>query len=297
MPWGRVDDTYYDHAKVRKLPRPIRNAASGLYWRAISLCNRQMTDGVLTQEDIDLIDGTPEEVQALVRAGLLERHGKRWQVHDYLEFNKSRAEIIALREKLSEAGRSGGLASGRARAEYAKDRARNRAPRGAKKPPPSDAEGQASPTVLPPSRPVPSRPVPSGALPNGSAPTPGAPPVDDDEGARYGMPHVDDAVRSEAETIVGRSLSTLHGTWAGELDRLVEQRGSGRVVAAMKRAAGRYGADRPSWAQLVASVRNDLEPLPAANRQTPTVETPAERFAREREELAARIAREGGPTH
>lgn len=107
------------------------------------------------------------------------------------------------------------------------------------------------------------------------------------------MPHVGPDVQAVVERIVGRSLSTLHGSWAGELDRLVEQRSVARVIAAAERAAERYGADPPAWPQLVASIRNDLEPLPGAKRSETTTETPAERFARERAEIQRRIDTEG----
>ena len=52
MPWGMVDDGHYDHSKVMDLPREIRNAADGLYWRAISRCNRTLSDGWLTPGDL-----------------------------------------------------------------------------------------------------------------------------------------------------------------------------------------------------------------------------------------------------
>lgn len=99
------------------------------------------------------------------------------------------------------------------------------------------------------------------------------------ETERYGLPHLTDEVVREAETVTGRSITTLHGTWAGELDRLVEDRGPEAVRSAMQRAASAIGS-RPSWPQLVAGVRNLLEPLPSSAKGAPMVDDPVDDFVR-----------------
>ena len=55
MPWGRIDDTHYDHPKVMALPRAVRNAADGLYWRCISWSNAKLTDGYVAQTWLDVV--------------------------------------------------------------------------------------------------------------------------------------------------------------------------------------------------------------------------------------------------
>lgn len=80
------------------------------------------------------------------------------------------------------------------------------------------------------------------------------------ERARYGLPHITDEVGRTIESITGRSMTTLHGTWAGELDRLVEERGADATIRAIRSVCANI--DHPSWSQLVAGVRNTLEPLP-----------------------------------
>lgn len=118
MPWGRIDDTHYDHGKVLAIPRRIRNAADGLYWRAISRCNRTLSDGWLTDGDLVLLDAEAPQVNALVASGLWERTADgRLRVHDYLVFNKSRKEVLRERKVRSDAGRAGGIASGRTRSK------------------------------------------------------------------------------------------------------------------------------------------------------------------------------------
>ena len=138
MPWGRCDDSFYDHPKVRRLSPAMRLAACGLYWRAISFCNRHLTDGRLGIEDVEFLDGTPDLAAELVRVGLWDdRSGLR--VHDYLTFNKSRAQVLKERRIKAKAGQAGGVASGRSRRE-------------------ANAKQGASGLVELPSRPVPSRP-------------------------------------------------------------------------------------------------------------------------------------------
>jgi hypothetical protein len=123
MPWGRVDDDFYDHPKVTGMPSKVRNAACGLYWRAISYCNRYLTDGRLTGVALSKIDACDPEIEALLAAGLFERpkaNGKQsaspvLRVHDFLTRNKSRRQVLAERIQKVEAGRIGGLKSGEKR--------------------------------------------------------------------------------------------------------------------------------------------------------------------------------------
>lgn len=248
MPWGKVDDNHYDHPKVLSIPRAIRNAADGLYWRAISRCNRTLSDGWMTTGDLDVIDSDPELVEALVTAGLWERKSDgRLRVHDYLAHNKSKAEVLRERRAKVEAGRAGGLASGRTRTKQKPKQTGSR------------SEAGASVLVELPSSPVPTRPLPSGSI------EPDALTARTDETNRHGLPHIDPETQAVAERVSGRMLSTLHGHWATELDRLTEDRGAHRVQQSLRRVAATF-PEKPSWPQLIAGVRNDLEPLPSSGK-------------------------------
>ena len=99
------------------------------------------------------------------------------------------------------------------------------------------------------------------------------------DGERHGLPNIDELVATTAEDVVGRSMATLHGTWATELDRLVEDRGSEAVARAMRQAAAAIGS-KPSWAQLVAGVRNILEPLPSSMKAKGPAVDEGEEFLR-----------------
>lgn len=122
MPWGRCDDSFYDHRKVRSMPKRIRNEAAGLYWRAISLSNRHLSDGLIHDYDLALIDARQPVLDALVDAGLFERIGSDYLVHDFGDFNKTAAEVLDDRAKKQAAGRRGGVASGKARGKQSRSK-------------------------------------------------------------------------------------------------------------------------------------------------------------------------------
>ena len=62
-------------------------------------------------EDVDMA----WVIRLLVEAGLWEEVPGGYRVHDYLDYQPSKDEVITEREKKREAGRKGGLASAQAR--------------------------------------------------------------------------------------------------------------------------------------------------------------------------------------
>lgn len=97
MPWGRIDDGFYDHPKLDGLGRD-RLPAVGLHWLAVSWCNRWLTDGLLTRERVAKLGGTPRLADLLVASGLWEQEGDDFRIHDFLDFNESKADVEAVRE-------------------------------------------------------------------------------------------------------------------------------------------------------------------------------------------------------
>lgn len=121
MSWVRLDDQYPDHPKVRALG-PLGLA---LQTAAICYCGRYLTDGFLSftsaagiiasimapftlqngsvwtpgitsgasGKDAQEIDWAVE----MVKAGLWEPRKRGYYVHDYLDFNPSRAEVLRAR--------------------------------------------------------------------------------------------------------------------------------------------------------------------------------------------------------
>lgn len=98
MPWGRLDDSLYDHPKLDLIPVEERLAAIGLWTRAISWCNRFLTDGLVPRDRIVKLDGTVDLADRLVAAGLFEPAQHGYLVHDFLAFNDSREKILERRQ-------------------------------------------------------------------------------------------------------------------------------------------------------------------------------------------------------
>ena len=127
MPWAKFDDKFIGHPKVLGAG-PL---AVALHMRAIIYSALHLTDGVIRRrqlnhiccwdDDADDFHGDPprnlELVKRLVNAGLWDEapDGEGWCIHDYLDWNPSRAEAKALSEVRAEAGRKAGVASGAAR--------------------------------------------------------------------------------------------------------------------------------------------------------------------------------------
>lgn len=146
MPWVRIEDTFYDHPKV--LAAGL--AAIGLHVVALCYCNSKLTDGAVPKAAVRLLGGTTAQAARLVAAGLWQSTDDGWLIHDFLDYNPSRASVMEHRQRVSEerskAGRIGGIA-----AAIAKQRA-SKSPANGKQP----SQQPSSPI---PSRPNPSRPV------------------------------------------------------------------------------------------------------------------------------------------
>lgn len=110
MSWVKIDDRFPDHPKVIGLSdKAFRAYIVGLCYAA-----KHETDGWLPPAV-----ARDREASELLNAGLwcesVASNG--WWIHDYLAYNRSRADAQALREVKRSAGRSGGVASGQARAK------------------------------------------------------------------------------------------------------------------------------------------------------------------------------------
>jgi len=132
MAWALVDDKYFSNPKITSLPVPV----SYMYLASLAFANGYMTDGIITPPGL-LIIATQAKIknakaaaESLVEAGLWEAVGEGWFIHDYFEYNKSKAFILTEREKKAAAGSKGGKASATANAKAgaiasAKARAKN----------------------------------------------------------------------------------------------------------------------------------------------------------------------------
>ena len=81
MTWFKVDDGFYDHPKVKSLPRgAVRKGAIFLWNQAGSWCCRYLKDGLVPPEMLDELGATRKDAEALVAAVLWHSSG-----HDCLD--------------------------------------------------------------------------------------------------------------------------------------------------------------------------------------------------------------------
>lgn len=127
MPWVRLDEQFARNPKVL-MAGPLGMA---MQVAALCYCNEYLTDGFVPRSVANtLLDfeglafvwthndifGGGDDVEAamvvkmLVEAGVWDEAPGGYQIHDYLEYQPSKAEVLAQREQRVEAGRQGGLA-------------------------------------------------------------------------------------------------------------------------------------------------------------------------------------------
>lgn len=92
MPWGRLDDSLYDHPKLDVLGKD-RLPAMGLWLLCLSWSNRFLTDGVVPEERIIRLGGTKRLADLLVESGLFEPEHGAYVIHDFFSFNSSREQV------------------------------------------------------------------------------------------------------------------------------------------------------------------------------------------------------------
>ena len=109
MPWLKVDDVFTEHPKVL----PLSDAAFRVHVHALCYCVRLQTDGLIPSAALRSLRGTPRLAKQLVDAGCWEAHDGGWLVHDFLNYNVSKADWEAERERKAKAGQLGGLARSR----------------------------------------------------------------------------------------------------------------------------------------------------------------------------------------
>jgi hypothetical protein len=116
VPWFPVDDTFHSHPK-----RLATSAAAlGLWVVAGSWSNAHLTDGRVPDHVLPLLLPDAETLaDELVRTGLWRRTRGGYAFKDWLEWGSkhSAAEVRDIRRKRAEAGRKGGVASGKARSK------------------------------------------------------------------------------------------------------------------------------------------------------------------------------------
>jgi hypothetical protein len=117
MPWVRIDDDFPQHPKV------VQVGPIGMALQIAALCysNHYLTDGFIPQQVVEHLligcstDVTADTVEKLVQVGMWEVGNKGYMIHDFLEYQPSKAQILSDREQKQAAGRAGGVASAKAK--------------------------------------------------------------------------------------------------------------------------------------------------------------------------------------
>jgi hypothetical protein len=274
MPWVKVDDHFDEHLKHARVGPPGWG-----YWLAgLAYCNRNLTDGFIPysvayslagwqvwDDPVDDHEGreriwtygvssgmSGEDldgnwiVTRLVTAGLWEPVVGGFLVHDYLDYNPSRAQV--LEERLRVRGRvqrhrnAGGSAGGN-----------------------SVSNGGVTPAPVP-------VPVPSAQKTSSSSHSQVRVLVND----REGLPHITAEVQGAGEAITGSGILTAGDKQLTELDRLVETHGADAVIGAFREIG------KGTWRQLVWGAMKRLEPIPAAPSTQESRKAEAEEAERRR---------------
>lgn len=101
-PYIAVTNELFRHPKFRRLTFEARVALLELW----AHCNEFMTDGHV---DSWVFEEYPDKVQEqLVKVGWVHSKGDDYEMHDYLKHQKSKAEILALKDQKSVSGALGG---------------------------------------------------------------------------------------------------------------------------------------------------------------------------------------------
>ena len=97
MAWVKLDEQFTDHPKIMQAG-PL---ASWLYVCGLTYCNRLLTNGHIPAGQLRKLadlDGADLLAATLVRVGLWDTVDGGYQVHDYLDYQPSKDQVMAQRE-------------------------------------------------------------------------------------------------------------------------------------------------------------------------------------------------------
>lgn len=102
MPWFRVDDGFYSSRKVTQIARADRWPAIGLWTIAGTWSAKELTDGFVPDYQLEELGGRVVDADNLVRVGLWVRVEGGYEFSNWGEYQPTKAEIEAQREKEAE---------------------------------------------------------------------------------------------------------------------------------------------------------------------------------------------------
>jgi len=237
--WARLDDACTDHLKLRR----AGTAGLALWTASIVWCSRHLTDGFIPADMLhDIWRPVGESFDAhaacarLVAAGLWDDVDGGWQVHDYLDYNPSREEVMRAREQAADRQR-------RRRTKATPEAVTLSVTRDVQR----DSRDTYSVSHATPSRPVPSRSDPSPtekgvARARVASAVPDQPPTRDALTPARLWTMLDDAWH----TCTGDRLPGLFTpTQRMDLERLIERHGAEAVAEDLRAFAGYHEGRSP----------------------------------------------------
>jgi hypothetical protein len=105
MAWIRLDDGFSEHRKVLALsPLALR-----AHIFALCYCARTRSDGHIPGPALKSLQATRRHAAELVAAGMWEvEEGGGWAIHDYLKYQRSKAELDQDAKRMRDARAGGG---------------------------------------------------------------------------------------------------------------------------------------------------------------------------------------------
>lgn len=103
MTWARIDDHFPEHPKVVG----ISDRAFRVHIAALCYAARYLTDGHIPKAVPSALGARTRDIAELVGAALWEPNGDSYVIHDYLDYNPSRAAVEAERARKATAGAKG----------------------------------------------------------------------------------------------------------------------------------------------------------------------------------------------
>ena len=118
MTWTKLPD---EHDQTQPLV-DLSDGGYRLYVDGLVYANRHRTDGFVPNGAVRTVSPTyrPGLLSELVARGLWLRKPGGYQIHDFLRFQLSKAQLDDLKRRRSDSGRLGGLRSGEVRSSRAR---------------------------------------------------------------------------------------------------------------------------------------------------------------------------------
>lgn len=98
MSWVRFDDRMFGNEKLIE----CGGNSFKLWAFSVSFANNQQTDGFIKRSVLRVLGGTKRSANELVKLGLWDEVDGGWMIHDYLDFQPSKAQIKASQQATAE---------------------------------------------------------------------------------------------------------------------------------------------------------------------------------------------------